>query len=261
MHFPSSAAPEFVPCKVCGEPAPFYGMADFNRACLGHTGVRMPFYGFAVYYRRCPSCEFLFTDAFDQWSHDDFRTHMYNSEYARLDPQYADNRPAGNAGFIAKLLGAHKGTIRALDFGGGNGRFAECLRGVGFATCDTYDPFTPGFDTPPDGTYNLITCFETIEHTPDPGACVQAITERLAEDGVVVFSTLLQPANFDQIGMKWWYIGPRNGHISIHSQKSLARLWERYGCVVESVDEDMHMAARRGASERISLGGAVAGAA
>jgi len=234
-------------------------MADFNRACLSSVQASIGTYGFAIYYRRCPACEFLFTDAFDQWSPEDFRTYIYNSDYARLDPEYAKQRPAGNAEFMAQLFGAHKDTLRLLDFGGGNGHFAELLRGAGFARCDTYDPFTPGFDTPPNGTYSLITCFETMEHTPDPGGCVGAILERLAEDGVVVFSTLLQPDDFAKHGMAWWYIGPRNGHISLHSKKSLEVLWDRHGCVVESVNEGVHMASRRGASERLRPGGAADG--
>jgi len=173
LQFPSSAAPAVAPCKICGEPAPFYGMADFNRGCLEAAQASMG----------------------------------------------------------------------------------------GFANCDTYDPFTPGFDTPPAGTYTLVTCFETMEHTPDPGACVQAIMDRLAEAGVVVFSTLLQPDDMDKIGMRWWYIGRRNGHISLHSKKSLKLLWERYGCVVESVDEDVHMASRSAVSERLQLGGTADSAA
>jgi hypothetical protein len=77
----------------------------------------------------------------------------------------------------------------------------------------------------------------------------------------VVFSTLLQPDDMAKIGMTWWYIGPRNGHISLHSKKSLQLLWERFGCVVESVNEDVHMASRRAASERLQLGGATDSAA
>ena len=65
MSFPAAAAPECVPCKICGTPAPYYGFVDFNKACLDSIGVGMPVYGFAVYYRRCPSCEFLFTDEHD----------------------------------------------------------------------------------------------------------------------------------------------------------------------------------------------------
>lgn len=259
VHLPSVAA-QFVPCKICRQPAPFYGMADFNRACLESARSGMGTYGFAIYYRRCPSCEFLFTDAFDQWSHDDFRTHIYNAEYARVDPDYAQKRPAANAALIARLFGAQKSALRVLDYGGGNGHFAQCLRGFGFAACDAYDPFTPGFDTPPEGAYNLVTCFETMEHTPDPGACVQAMADRLAEDGVVMFSTLVQPADIARVGMTWWYIGPRNGHISLFSRKSLALLWQRYGCTVRSVNDNVHIASRRGAREWVRVGVPAAGA-
>ncbi|HEY1544331.1 MAG TPA: class I SAM-dependent methyltransferase [Xanthobacteraceae bacterium] len=255
MHLPPPV-PELAPCKICGTPAPFFGIADFNRACVEPGGERLPrpLYGFAIYYRRCPSCEFLFTDTFDAWSPADFRAHIYNDEYARLDPDFAQKRPAANAAFIAQLFGAQKDTLRLLDFGGGSGHLAACLRGLGFATCDTYDPFTPGFDTLPDGTYNLITCFETLEHAVDPDGCVKSIATRLAEYGVVVFSTLVQPADLDKLGMTWDYIGPRNGHISIQSNKSLALLWERHGFMLSSITDNVHMASRRDGGDRVQLG-------
>jgi hypothetical protein len=71
---PVSAA--LVPCKICGEPAPLYGTVDFNRNCEIEGGTRLPPSGTLVRYRRCRACGFLFTDAFDRWSHDDFRTHI-----------------------------------------------------------------------------------------------------------------------------------------------------------------------------------------
>ncbi len=258
MHFPSPA-PQFAPCKICASPAPMIGSVDFNKSCMDHRGMRLPLYGHAIFYRRCPACGFLFTDAFDDWTPADFATHIYNAGYAQVDPEYEQLRPIGNAAFVAELFEAHKGRLNVLDYGGGNGTFAKALRAHGFKRCDTYDPFTPGYDTMPDETYNLITCFETFEHTPDPVGCVRAIIDRLADDGVVLFSTLVLPPRFEESGgLAWWYVGPRNGHISLHSAESLALLWEGQGCSFSSVNENMHMACRAAASERLRLGGDVA---
>jgi Methyltransferase domain len=251
MHLPSPA-PEFAPCKICTSPVPIIGSVDFNKSCVDHTGMRLPFYGHAIYYRRCPACGFLFTDAFDDWTPADFATHIYNADYAQVDPDYRELRPLGNAAFVARLFDAHKQRLSVLDYGGGNGTFARYLQAHGFKHCDTYDPFTPGFDTPPARTYNLVTCFETFEHTPDPIGCVRAILDRLADDGVVLFSTLLLQPDFEASGgLGWWYVGPRNGHISIHSAASLALLWERHGCSFSSVSRGRHMACRAAASERL----------
>ncbi|HEX3710855.1 MAG TPA: class I SAM-dependent methyltransferase [Pseudolabrys sp.] len=258
MSFPESAAAQFIPCKVCRSPAPLFGAADFNKSCEERRGVRLPHYGFAVYYRRCPSCGFLFTDCFDRWSHAEFRQHIYNSAYVQVDPDYKEKRPLEAATLIAGLFEARKTTLSVLDYGGGSGLFAERLRMSGFSDCNTYDPFTPGFDKPPDKTYGLITCFETLEHTPDPTACVQAIGESLRPDGLVVFSTLVQPPEFEKLGINWWYVAPRNGHISIHSAKSLALLWEAQGFALTSVSGDVHIARRKSVAGQMPAGFAAA---
>lgn len=253
MHFPGPA-PQFAPCKICASQAPIFGSVDFNKSCAESQGTRLPAYGHAIYYRRCAACGFLFTDAFDDWTSADFATHIYNADYVQVDPHYREIRPAGNAAFVARLFEAHKSRMSVLDYGGGNGTFAECLRAHGFKRCDAYDPFTPAYDTLPEGTYNLVTCFETFEHTPDPVGCVRAIIDRLAEDGVVLFSTLVQPEQFEAGGLRWWYVAPRNGHISLHSTKSLALLWEQQGYSFSSVNNNIHMACRAEASARLRLG-------
>ena len=52
-----------------------------------------------------------------------------------------------------------------------------------------------------------------MEHVPDPLGTVADMAGFLKAEGVIVFSTLLQPKNFDQIKLEWWYASPRNGHI------------------------------------------------
>ena len=142
------------------------------------------------------------------------------------------------------LFGAHKDGRRVLDYGGGNDAFCSHLRAAGFPLAVTYDPFVPDFASPPAGKYDLITCFETIEHMPDPVAGIGDIVAHLDEPGLVLFSTMLQPADFDQLGMNWWYVGPRNGHISLFSRSALAKAWGRHGYRTGSFDDNMHVAFR-----------------
>jgi hypothetical protein len=61
----------------------------------------------------------------------------------------------------------------------------------------------------------------------------------------VLFSTLVQPPAFESTGMTWWYIGPRNGHVSLFSERALAVAWQRHGFSVSSFDPDLHLAQRR----------------
>jgi hypothetical protein len=238
------ATTDATPCKICQQPAPLFGVVDFNRNCLIPNGVKLPLTGTPVYFRRCGACGFLFTDAFDDWSQDDFKANIYNDEYIQVDPGYVLTRPRDNAGVVNQIFGAHKAALRVLDYGGGNDVLCTELRAAGFPLATTYDPFVPEFAKPPDGKFNLVTCFETLEHMPDPVKGIGAIVEYLADPGLVLFSTLLQPQDFDALAMQWWYIGPRNGHVSIFSRGAQAKAWQLYGCQTRSFNDNVHIAFR-----------------
>jgi hypothetical protein len=66
------------------------------------------------------------------------------------------------------LWGQHKAETRVLDYGGGNDVFCDALRANGFPMAITYDPMVPNFNRRPNDKFELVTCFETIEHLPDP---------------------------------------------------------------------------------------------
>jgi hypothetical protein len=39
----------------------------------------------------------------------------------------------------------------------------------------------------------------------------------------------------------WWFISPRNGHISIHSRRSFSILCQRVGLHLQSVSQSVHV--------------------
>jgi SAM-dependent methyltransferase len=231
-------------CKICAGPSELYGVVDLHRPCEIPGGVRPPLSGVPVYYRRCGACGFLFTDAFDDWSEDQFKTHIYNDGYHVFDPDYRTSRPNGNAGFVANLWAGHKASMRVLDFGGGNDVFCAALRASGFLEAVTYDPMVPEHACRPSGKFDLVTCFETLEHLPDPVAGIERIVDCVAEPGAVFYSTLTQPADFDRYGVSWWYVGPRNGHISIFTKQALALAWARHGFQTAALNDGTHLAFR-----------------
>jgi len=108
----------------------------------------------------------------------------------------------------------------------------------------TYDPFST-FSAPPQGPFDLVTCFEVLEHSPFPDRTVSDMNRLLAGEGIILFSTLTQPANLDELGLSWWYAGPRNGHVSLYSQRALAMLFEKNGLQLVSFSELVHMAFRK----------------
>jgi Methyltransferase domain len=239
---PVSAAP--APCKICANAAPLFGVVDFHKSCEEVRGVRLPLSGVPIYYRRCQTCGFLFTDAFDNWSDHQFKANIYNDEYHVVDPEYRTARPTANAEVLAKLWGPLKSATSVLDFGGGNDAFCAVLRQHGFPLALTYDPMVPEFAQRPPGKFNLVTCFETLEHLPDPAAGISALVECVAEPGLVFYSTLLQPANLSDCGLAWWYVGPRNGHISVFTPQALAISWARHGYKTISFNSTVHLAFR-----------------
>lgn len=237
----SPLAPPKTGCKCCGAPASLYGVVDFHKNCeerrnpglLGVSGV-------PVYYHRCGRCGFLFTAAFDVFSEADFGREIYNEEYLLVDPDFPLARPQANAEMIAGFFAASK-ELRILDYGGGNGLLARLLRDKGFTRVETYDPFVPDHAARPAGTYDLILCFEVVEHAPDPSATFRDIATLLDPAGMVIFSTLLQPADIDAHGVGWWYVAPRNGHVSLHSAESLNRVARPLGLNVGSFHEGLHV--------------------
>ena len=237
---PITTAP--LSCKICDSAAELYGVVDFHKTC--NVGYRVPVSGVPIYYRRCAACGFLFTDAFDDWDEDQFKAHIYNDGYLAFDPDYQTARPAGNAGVVAQIWSPRKDEIRVLDFGGGNDAFCCALRAGGFPVAVTYDPMVPEHASRPERKFNLVTCFETLEHLPDPVAGLAKIIECVAEPGVIFYSTLTQPADFDNHGLSWWYVGPRNGHISIFTKQALAAAWGRHGYNNVSLNDGIHVAYR-----------------
>jgi 2-polyprenyl-6-hydroxyphenyl methylase/3-demethylubiquinone-9 3-methyltransferase len=206
------------PCKCCFTVASLYGVADFNKHCNIHDPF--PLAGIPVYYYRCPQCGFIFTTAFDSFSRADFDRWIYNDQYPRVDPDYLQTRPRANADKLAAMFREQK-DLRILDYGGGTGLLSSLLKEHGFANVHTYDPHVPQFSAPPEGRFDLIVAFEVVEHATQPREVFFEMISLLDDPGLLLFSTPIQPPNINELGMNWWFIAPRNGHVSIHTTQSL----------------------------------------
>lgn len=180
--------------------------------------------GIPVVYYRCQNCKFVFTDFFDNWSKADFSRFIYNDDYGLVDPDYGGVRAARTAGELSRLLAGCE-DARILDYGAGAGHFAAEMRGLGFAEVASYDPYT--MPERPPGGFDIITCLETLEHTVDPLAVMADMRGLLAEGGAIILEQSLQPDAIDEIRGNWWYIAPRNGHVSIFAEESFVVIAER----------------------------------
>jgi hypothetical protein len=239
----TSIALPSLPCKCCGGKSPIFGVVDFNKNCEDRRKRVLDPCGIPIYYHRCAACGFLFTAAFDGFSREDFSHWIYNAEYAVVDPEYADLRPRRNASLLAQMFGNSK-QIRVLDHGGGNGKLAALLRAMGFSSVDSYDPFVEAFASKPAGRYDLIVSSEVAEHTPRPAETFAEMDQLMEPKGMVLFSTQLQPAEIIKMGVGWWYVAPRNGHVSMYTRAALEKLVRPLGLGLGSFNDDTHVLCR-----------------
>lgn len=219
---PKQGAATSVHCKICGGLARFFDVTDFHKHGGGYAFGPS---GISVQWFRCDDCEFLFTTFFDDWSPDDFARFVYNADYIKVDPGYVAARPAAQAEALGRLLGPPSG-LRILDYGSGAGLMVSRLHENGF-DIHGYDPFSS--PERPVGQFDLVTCIEVIEHSPDPMALLRDMRSLLKNDGGILLSEALQPANIEEIRCNWWYCAPRNGHCSTFSTNTLALAAERLG--------------------------------
>jgi SAM-dependent methyltransferase len=227
-------------CKCCGTVALPYGVVDFHKNCEIHRRKVLEISGVPIYYYRCPVCQFIFTTAFDHFTKDDFLRFIYNDEYVVVDPDYLVERPKANAAWLCAVFSKGK-PRQILDYGGGNGALAESLRAAGFADPVTYDPFVGRHSARPRDRFDCVVSFEVLEHSTAPAATLADMNELLEDPGLIVFSTLVQPADMSEQGLNWWYAGPRNGHVSLYSRMSLAMLGQPFGLNLGSFNDSVHV--------------------
>jgi SAM-dependent methyltransferase len=232
-----------VPCPICTADAPYLDTVDFNKACTELQGKFLPASGIPIKYHLCDQCGFCFAPEFRDWKFDDFEKFIYNADYEAVDPEYVSVRPTRDADILETTFGANKRRIRHLDYGGGSGLLSKLLKEKGWNST-TYDPFVDR-DVNVDslGKFDLITVFEVFEHVPDSIQLIQTLKKLCQPKGLIVYSTLMSDGNIDRTKkLQWWYAAPRNGHVSLFSQKSIAELMTRNGLDGVSFSNGNHAA-------------------
>lgn len=207
-------------CKVCGGRAPFFDAVDFFKCCsaepygFGYSGIPVEYY-------QCEICDFAFTDLIDDWTGEEIQAFIYNDEYIKVDPEYLGARAERDAAFFIDILGEFRDSHAVLDYGSGTGVLASRMREAGF-DAEAYDPYSSPHR--PTRRFDIITCMEVLEHSPDPVGSLRDMAGLLNEGGCLLIGTGVQPENFADIRANWWYAGPRNGHISLQSVFSLTAM-------------------------------------
>jgi hypothetical protein len=224
-------------CKCCDGPTILYHSYDLSRTCMDKNGPVFSAASISVPYYRCRKCEFVFTPYFDAWSNQQMAEGIYNCDYILADPEFSETRPKFIAGAMDQFLAPMKSALTILDYGGGAGRFAAELKTHGFDHVQCFDPHF-STDAMPGETFDLVTAFEVAEHAVDPISSFRDAWSLVARDGALLFSTALRDRNLEK---DWWYIAPRNGHVSIHSYLSLQRVAAKLGAMCLSLNDNLHV--------------------
>lgn len=246
---PSFFAPLAVPvhtaCKCCGEDCRLVAVVDASRSGTDVRSGRAvePLTGQAVYYHRCQRCGFTFTRAFDHWTPADFAQRIYNDDYGRHDPSYTDGeRGTRTAGDVIGQFGSYAAHLSVLDWGSGEGSFCSALRHHGFARVVGYDPFVSGATELVAGQFDMVTCFEVIEHVLDPPSLIASLASHRAPRGACLLSSLMCTQQVVDFGLEnWHYCVPRNGHISFMTGPALAHCARSVGLTAHSFTESAHV--------------------
>lgn len=228
-----------VQCKCCFGLAEHRGTLDFNKTCHDRIAGRVfPYSEILINYYVCKTCGFIFTPDMNDWSHQEFRQNIYNSEYCKADGALPGYESAGrretisyrNGLRLASILDGAQDDINVLDYGaGGNpGDTGLALIEKGFRL-QSYDPYFGNADELPDGQFDFIYLIEVIEHCADVNSLAQTIAGLLSCRGIVHIQTMLHPNRGPKNILDSWYIAPRNGHISIFTFEALSILFRKYG--------------------------------
>jgi 2-polyprenyl-3-methyl-5-hydroxy-6-metoxy-1,4-benzoquinol methylase len=176
---------------------------------------------------------------FLNWQAEDYASKIYNDDYPIVDPDYLMARPHGNAVLLTEQFGQHRGMLRHLDYGGGNGQLSKILKDAGWNST-AFDPYGNSDDVV-SGTYNLITVFEVFEHVTQLHELLDKLAGYLDEPGLIFFSTLVSDEHVaPDMPLDWWYAAPRNGHVSLFSIMSLELLGFSAGLNYCNFSQNLH---------------------
>ena len=219
-------------CTVCLGELKLLGSIPFDRNNLDipTTSTR------TISYFKCKNCDFICAPEMLSWSVEKLSKEVYNENYSKYDPDYLDTRPKNYAkSLTSNIMSNFVKKIRHLDYGSGVGLLSQELVNHKWNSA-SYDPFSN--PSQPSGRFNFITAIEVFEHSTNIDTTIKDIKLLLENNGVVLFSTLLANETTD---IDWWYIMPRNGHISILSEKSMKILATRNNLFFSSLNENVHI--------------------
>lgn len=195
-------------CLICDHEA----HKKFDLPSNKHSGGALDVPGKPVNYYECSHCFFLFAKHLVDYT------------------QYWDVIEESNSGRVLETLRLYllsEGIGKSvLDYGCGKGFSIQAFRKLGIDAdgCDVEKNGLVYFiDEAP--KKDIVVACEVVEHFNDPVASFKHMAS-LANESIAFQTAYYDPETCHR---NWWYLGPKNGHISLYSVKSLNILAEIVG--------------------------------
>ncbi len=175
----------------------------------------------------CEECGFIMRDRQQSLGREEERQRYLLHENSRENEGYVQYLQR----FLNESVLPHAAAdCRILDFGSGPlPVLTELLREAGFST-DAYDPFFAPDTSYTAHTYDLVILLEVIEHTSDPAAVIQQLSQLLNPGGIIIMQTQLVTRQIGAAFTSWWYKEDPS-HISFFTRESMDVLARRVGMI------------------------------
>lgn len=246
-------------CPICDADSFFHDNLEFNKSCEENIGKFLEPSGVLIAYYLCDHCGFCYAPECAEWPLEAFEEKIYNAQYVEIDPEYKEARPRRMCAEVLEWFEPEEmKKLHHLDYGGGDGYLSQLLRQVGWNS-SSYDPFVQKDVAIADlGRFDFMTAFEVFEHVPDVQKLMSELSTLLVENGIIFLTTFLSDGHIKKgERLTWWYAAPRNGHISLFSQRSLAFLAAKQRFICLNVSDSFHVFLREvpsWASKNFSIG-------
>lgn len=208
------------PCAVCAASAGFF----VRNAETGRD------------FFRCGRCGFIFSTPQERRLSAEEERKFFKDQWERA-PE------GGNPGCHPTVLSLARTSgvesLKALDFGCGNGGLVRFLRAEGIPAYgvdrvpvdNDMRPFVfNGLEELPEMKFGLITAIEVFEHLPRPVETLEALLARLAPDGFLFLTTALTNRAMAHIKFfPHWIYQKDPTHIGFFAEKTFETLAAKYG--------------------------------
>ena len=199
-------------------------------------------------YHRCPACGLVAARP-TPWLEEAYTSPIHDADIGLLRRA---RRYSAIASAVIRFEGLTGG--RFLDWAGGYGVLTQVMRDRGhdFWHHDDYaEPvFARSFRDSGEGSLDLVTAFEVMEHLAEPRDELAKLAERT---DLLLFTTELLPDPAPRVA-DWWYYMPEVGqHISLHTPASLRHVAAALGYELTTNERNWHVFHRRPLDPRTRL--------